>query len=133
MKSSFVSTINNRPPTQYRGRFAPSPSGFLHFGSLIAALASYLDAKKNNGVWFVRIEDIDPPREKDGASDHILKTLDAFGLHWDGSVLYQSQQSDLYREVLNDLSHRGLSYYCQCVVELTLNKRVAFIKDIAGT
>ena len=114
MKSSFVSTINNRPPTQYRGRFAPSPSGFLHFGSLIAALASYLDAKKNNGVWFVRIEDIDPPREKDGASDHILKTLDAFGLHWDGSVLYQSQQSDLYREVLNDLSHQNLSYYCQC-------------------
>ena len=114
MKSSFVSTINNRPPTQYRGRFAPSPSGFLHFGSLIAALASYLDAKKNNGVWFVRIEDIDPPREKDGASDHILKTLDAFGLHWDGSVLYQSQQSDLYREVLNDLSHQSLSYYCQC-------------------
>jgi len=114
MKSSFGSTINNRPPSQYRGRFAPSPSGFLHFGSLIAALSSYLDAKKNKGVWLVRIEDIDPPREKDGASDHILKTLDAFGLHWDGSVLYQSQQSDLYREVLNDLSHQNLSYFCQC-------------------
>ena len=114
MKSSFVSTINNRPLNQYRGRFAPSPTGFLHFGSLIAALASYLDAKKNNGVWLVRIEDIDPPREKEGASDHILKTLDAFGLHWDESVLYQSQQSDLYREVLNDLSQQSLSYCCQC-------------------
>jgi glutamyl-Q tRNA(Asp) synthetase len=114
IKSACDSTINNRPPSQYRGRFAPSPSGLLHFGSLIAALASYLDAKKNKGLWLVRIEDIDPPREKDGASEDILQALDAFGLHWDESVLYQSQQSDLYREVLNDLSQQSLSYYCQC-------------------
>ncbi|MBL0711748.1 MAG: tRNA glutamyl-Q(34) synthetase GluQRS [Colwellia sp.] len=104
----------------YRGRFAPSPSGFLHFGSLIAALASFLDAKahidKNNnqGKWLVRIEDIDPPREQVGASTAILTTLEAFGLHWDEDVLYQSQQSELYRHLLNDLSQKNLSYYCQC-------------------
>ena len=99
---------------QYRGRFAPSPSGFLHFGSLIAALASYLDAKHNNGQWLVRIEDIDPPREKAGASAEILKTLERFGLHWDEDVLYQSQQSRVYREVLTELSQQNLSYYCCC-------------------
>ena len=100
--------------TIYRGRFAPSPSGFLHFGSLIAALASYLDAKHNHGQWLVRIEDIDPPREKTGASTEILKTLETYGLHWDESVLYQSRQSAVYREVLNELSQQKLSYYCRC-------------------
>ena len=99
---------------QYRGRFAPSPSGLLHFGSLIAALASYLDAKHNNGLWLVRIEDIDPPREKAGASKDILQTLELFGLHSDEQVLYQSQQSSLYREVLADLAQQNLSYYCHC-------------------
>ena len=104
----------------YRGRFAPSPSGLLHFGSLIAALASFLDAKAysntqgQQGKWLVRLEDIDPPREQAGASDEILKTLDAFGLHWDESVLYQSKQSSLYREVLHQLHQDKLSYYCQC-------------------
>jgi len=99
---------------QYRGRFAPSPSGFLHFGSLIAALASYLHAKHHQGLWLVRIEDIDPPREKSGASDNILATLDAYGLHWDESVLYQSQQSDLYQDVLQQLADKKLTYHCQC-------------------
>ncbi len=98
----------------YRGRFAPSPSGFLHFGSLVAALASYLDAKHNNGQWLVRIEDIDPPREKAGASAEILKTLENYGLHWDEDVLYQSQQSNIYREVLAELKKQNLSYYCRC-------------------
>ncbi|MGB2741458.1 MAG: tRNA glutamyl-Q(34) synthetase GluQRS [Cognaticolwellia sp.] len=98
----------------YRGRFAPSPSGLLHFGSLIAALASYLDAKHNNGQWLIRIEDIDPPREKSGASAEILNTLENYGLHWDEDVLYQSQQSVLYREVLAQLSDQKLSYYCRC-------------------
>ena len=104
----------------YCGRFAPSPSGFLHFGSLIAALASFLDAKSFvtpngcSGRWLVRIEDIDPPREKTGASSAILATLEAFGLYWDESVLYQSQQSEIYQDTLSDLHQRSLSYYCQC-------------------
>lgn len=104
----------------YRGRFAPSPSGLLHFGSLIAALASFLDAKAtidangNCGKWLIRIEDIDPPREQLGASAAILSTLEAFGLHWDESVLYQSQQSELYEHTLNELQQQRLSYYCQC-------------------
>ncbi len=116
---------NMRPPQpnqviHYRGRFAPSPSGFLHFGSLIAALASFLDAKAftniigESGKWLVRIEDIDPPREQKGASSEILKTLDAFGLHRDENVLYQSQQSDYYHELLTSLNQQELSYYCQC-------------------
>lgn len=105
-----------RPDTSstYRGRFAPSPSGFLHFGSLIAALASFLDAKHNHGKWLLRIEDIDPPREKAGASAEILNTLEKYGLHWDENVLYQSQQSSLYREILSQLAEQNLSYFCRC-------------------
>ena len=105
-----------RPQTHlsYRGRFAPSPSGLLHFGSLIAALASYLDAKHNNGQWLVRIEDIDPPREKAGASSEILKTLESYGLHWDDNVLYQSEQTQLYQGVLAELAQHKLSYHCAC-------------------
>lgn len=98
----------------YRGRFAPSPSGYLHFGSLITALASFLDARKNQGIWLVRLEDIDPPREKKGASQMILRTLEAFGLEWDEQVLYQSQQSCLYDEKINLLISHNKSYYCQC-------------------
>ncbi len=105
---------------QYRGRFAPSPSGLLHFGSLIAALASFLDARAftnqngEQGKWLIRIEDIDPPREQPGASSAILKTLEAFGLHWDENVLYQSEQSQYYREILTSLHQHKFSYYCQC-------------------
>jgi glutamyl-Q tRNA(Asp) synthetase len=112
--------FNERPPrdtkavSQYRGRFAPSPSGFLHFGSLVAALASYLHAKHHNGVWLVRIEDIDPPREKEGASSAILKTLESFGLHWDESVLFQSNQSNFYQQVLSELKLQQQTYHCQC-------------------
>lgn len=105
---------NAKRPSKYRGRFAPSPSGYLHFGSLISALASFLDAKKNSGDWLVRIEDIDPPREKPGAASAILKTLDAYGLEWDEQVLYQSQQTDCYRHTINTLFNDKQCYYCQC-------------------
>lgn len=98
----------------YRGRFAPSPSGPLHFGSLVTALASYLDAKYHQGKWLVRIEDIDPPREQIGASDNILRTLEAYGLGWDEDILYQSQQSELYQAVLEELRQNNLAYYCTC-------------------
>lgn len=100
------------PATSYIGRFAPSPSGPLHFGSLVAALGSYLDARAHNGQWLVRIEDIDPPREQPGASDEILRTLDDFGLHWDGPVMYQSERSGAYAAALQQLSQH--IFYCTC-------------------
>ena len=99
---------------RYIGRFAPSPSGELHFGSLIAALGSYLQARAQHGIWWVRIEDIDPPREVPGAADTILRQLEHYGLHWDGEVLWQSQRHDAYREALAWLQEQDLSYYCTC-------------------
>ncbi len=99
---------------QYRGRFAPSPTGLLHFGSLVAAVASYLDARHHQGQWLVRIEDLDPPREQPGAADNILKTLESFGLEWDGSVLYQSSRLNRYAEQLEYLKSQNAVYACQC-------------------
>lgn len=96
------------------GRFAPSPSGELHFGSLIAALGSYLQARAQHGQWLVRIEDIDPPREVAGAATRILKQLEQHGLTWDGDVLWQSTRHQAYREALAWLSDRQRSYYCTC-------------------
>ncbi|WHP80937.1 tRNA glutamyl-Q(34) synthetase GluQRS [Edwardsiella anguillarum] len=101
-------------PPEYVGRFAPSPSGDLHFGSLIAALGSYLRARACGGRWLVRIEDIDPPREVPGAADRILRALDHYGLRWDGPVLYQSQRHEAYRAILDQLHRQGLAYYCTC-------------------
>ena len=98
----------------YVGRFAPTPSGPLHFGSLVAALASFLDARAHQGQWLVRIEDIDPPRCQDGASDDILRTLDTFGLHWDGYIGYQSQQQQSYLHALEQLQQQDLLYPCIC-------------------
>tara|TARA_R110001583_G_scaffold93998_1_gene237289 strand:+ start:511 stop:1410 length:900 start_codon:yes stop_codon:yes gene_type:complete len=102
----------------YIGRFAPSPSGPLHFGSLVAALGSYLQAKSNRGKWLLRIEDIDPPREIAGAASDILATLKAYGLIWDDEVIYQSQQSQHYENILAALNEQQLSYACSCTRKL---------------
>jgi glutamyl-Q tRNA(Asp) synthetase len=99
---------------QYVGRFAPSPTGPLHFGSLIAAVASYCDAKKNNGKWLIRMEDLDKPREMAGAANAILQQLEGFGFEWDGAIIYQSQRSAIYEEYLSLLAHKGLVYNCTC-------------------
>jgi len=98
----------------YIGRFAPSPTGLLHIGSLLTALASYADARAQGGRWLVRMEDLDPPREMAGAADDILRTLEAFGFEWDGGVAYQSRRYDLYHEALGRLKAKGLVYPCDC-------------------
>lgn len=98
----------------YTGRFAPSPTGLLHIGSLLTAVASYADARSNGGKWLVRMEDLDPPREMSGASSHILHTLEAFGFEWDGEVAYQSRRYALYEETLCRLQTAGLVYPCHC-------------------
>jgi glutamyl-Q tRNA(Asp) synthetase len=98
----------------YIGRFAPTPSGFLHFGSLVAALASYLDARAASGQWLVRMEDLDPPREAPGAQAAILHTLESYGFEWDGEVVYQSQRHAAYDEVIERLFTQGLAYACTC-------------------
>lgn len=100
--------------TKYRGRFAPTPSGMLHFGSLVTAVGSYLDARSHLGEWLVRIEDIDRPRAKAGMSDKILSALELFGMEWDGPVIYQSQCINHYREALHFLETLGLIYACSC-------------------
>ena len=97
-----------------RGRFAPSPSGPLHFGSLVAALASWLDARHARGEWLVRIEDVDETRTMPGAADEILRTLESFGLHWDGAVQWQSRRKAMYEEALDRLRGAGLAYRCRC-------------------
>jgi glutamyl-Q tRNA(Asp) synthetase len=98
----------------YIGRFAPSPTGPLHFGSLYTALASFLQARSQQGLWLVRIDDLDIPRNIKGSADNILKTLDAFGLHWDNSAVYQSQYLDVYCEILDKLYRDKLIYPCTC-------------------
>jgi glutamyl-Q tRNA(Asp) synthetase len=98
----------------YRGRFAPSPTGPLHFGSLIAAVASFADARAAGGAWLVRMEDLDRPREVPGAAGRILDTLSAFGLHWDGEVLYQNSRSEAYEAALARLAEAQLTYPCVC-------------------
>jgi glutamyl-Q tRNA(Asp) synthetase len=98
----------------YIGRFAPSPTGPLHLGSLYTALAGFLQARSRHGKWLLRIDDLDTPRNIKGSADSILKTLDAFGLHWDDSVVYQSQHLGVYDEILDKLAKNKLVYPCSC-------------------
>lgn len=98
----------------YIGRFAPTPSGYLHFGSLVAALASYLDARAAGGKWLVRMEDLDPPREVPGAQTAILETLERYGFEWDGELIRQSERHEAYAEVLRRWLAQGLAYACTC-------------------
>lgn len=97
-----------------RGRFAPSPTGPLHFGSLVAAVGSYLDMRTRGGEWLLRMEDVDTPRNMPGAADDILRTLAAFGFEWDGAVLYQSTRFEAYAAALAELQARGMVYGCAC-------------------
>lgn len=99
---------------RYRGRFAPSPTGALHFGSLVAAIASYLDAKSHQGDWLLRIEDVDFQRTVAGAGDEILRTLDRFGFEWDEEVVFQSARLELYHHALAALKAADLIYPCTC-------------------
>lgn len=98
----------------YRGRFAPSPTGPLHIGSLIAAVASYLEAKTQGGDWYVRIEDLDTPRTVAGAANAILNSLERFGFEWDSEIIYQSQRTDIYEDALAKLKSKNLIYPCSC-------------------
>ena len=98
----------------YVGRFAPSPTGRLHLGSLVAAVGSYLDARHAGGHWLVRMEDLDTSRVIPGCSDEMLRTLEAFGLHWDGEVEYQSRRTPLYIESIKSLQRAGHTFECSC-------------------
>ena len=100
--------------TAYRGRFAPSPTGPLHRGSLAAALASFLDARLKQGDWLLRIEDIDPPRDIAGADLWIKQTLASHGMHWDEAILYQSTRLDRYQQIFETLQSEQLLYRCEC-------------------
>ncbi|MDF7676558.1 tRNA glutamyl-Q(34) synthetase GluQRS [Neisseriaceae bacterium ESL0693] len=106
--------MNNTQTKGYVGRFAPSPTGKLHIGSLLTAVASFLDARHHQGRWLVRMEDLDPPREVAGAADAILRTLEHFGLYWDGEVVYQSRRHDLYQAALSRLQQNHQVYPCYC-------------------
>ncbi len=107
-----TSQKDSREP--YVGRFAPSPTGQLHFGSLVAAVASFADAKHHNGTWLLRIDDVDQGRTVPGAAEEFMITLKAFGFNWDGSIHWQSQRENHYREAINQLRQRGLAYPCRC-------------------
>lgn len=117
--------LNNPPQTlplikegdnrmAYVGRFAPSPTGPLHFGSIITAVASYCDARAHNGKWLVRIEDTDIPRIYPGSEDHILRCIDAFQFEADDAIIFQKDRLDLYDAVIDQLHQNHLVYACQC-------------------
>jgi len=111
------------------GRFAHSPTGPLHFGSLVAAVASYLDARAQSGKWLVRMEDLDTPRVVPGSADDILRTLEHFGFEWDGPVLYQSTRVDAYRDALERLRQNGFVYSVFVPANNASRWRVRFCED----
>ena len=112
-------------PPRYIGRFAPSPTGPLHFGSLIAALGSYLEARRQAGQWQLRIDDLDTPRVVPGAGDAILTVLDAYGFEWDGAVIVQNDRRDAYQAALQQLREQQAVYPCGCT-------RRDLVSDAAG-
>lgn len=112
--TATTATADKAAPPPCRGRFAPSPNGLLHKGSLLAAVASWLDARARRGSWLVRIEDLDTPRVVPGAADAMLATLAAFGMESGEPVLYQSTRRQAYREALSALAEAGLAYRCTC-------------------
>lgn len=112
--SGLAASSPAAPAVRYRGRFAPSPSGPLHFGSLLAALASYCDARAAGGDWLLRIEDVDAPRSRPGATSAILHTLERYGFEWDGPVWRQSTRGARYDEAMAVLTSRGALYACTC-------------------
>lgn len=124
LNSEFGQSTSPPAKPYLRGRFAPSPSGPLHFGSLVAAVGSYLIAKFYGAEWQVRIEDIDPPREIEGAADTILRQLEAFGLHWDGPIVYQSESIPRFHEILEELKRKDLLYACDCT-----RKKISKLSD----
>lgn len=109
-----IATGSAKLSTPYRGRFAPSPTGPLHFGSLLAAVASYLEARRYGGQWLLRVEDIDPPREQPGATDEILTALERFGFEWDGPVTFQSESREAHEAAIQQLREAGKAYPCDC-------------------
>ena len=113
-KPTSLVSAPRKPDPSYVGRFAPSPTGPLHFGSVLAAVASYVDAKANQGLWLVRMEDLDPPREPEGAAEQILDQLNELGLVWDDEVLYQSRRLENYQKALTELQENQLCFRCDC-------------------
>jgi glutamyl-Q tRNA(Asp) synthetase len=116
--------------SSYIGRFAPSPTGPLHAGSLVAAMASYLDAKAHHGQWLVRIEDIDEARAIQGCAEHILQTLSQFGMQWDGEVVWQSQRKDRYQRAFEQLGTH--TYACACTRREIADSRIGIAADGAA-
>jgi glutamyl-Q tRNA(Asp) synthetase len=106
--------MQTREPVEYVGRFAPSPTGPLHFGSLVTAVASYLQARSNNGRWLLRIEDIDPPREQVGAIEQIIAALEIYGFAWNGEIIFQSQTLPQHEQAISTLIANGQAYPCRC-------------------